>query len=179
MTAFVAAFRINMWARMRSGILKFAGAAAVALVCFWGADAQKIRAVRDADSANVLSVREARGLPDGDLAEKIERDARGKKLFAESSDKIRQAFVFCVPSGSKEVSACVSRVFVTDLGTDKTYEIAGEELFVEANRPVDNLKWINNFTLSYERWTGPHYGRRYVIDLKKMKQTSAFILTDQ
>ncbi|PYS86481.1 MAG: hypothetical protein DMF62_15760 [Acidobacteria bacterium] len=103
----------------------------------------------------------------------------GQKVVAESPDKIRQAFVFCVPSGSKEVAACVSRVFVTDLGTDETYEISGEELFIEANRPVDGLKWINNYTLSYERWANPHYGHRYVVDLKRSKQTAAFILSDQ
>ena len=49
----------------------------------------------------------------------------------------------------------------------------------DANRPVDNLKWTNNYTLSYERWTGPHFGHRYVVDIKQMKQTGAFILSDQ
>ena len=73
----------------------------------------------------------------------------------------------------------MSRVFVTDLGTDETYEISGEELFIEANRPVDGLKWINNYTLSYERWVNPHFGHRYVVDLKRSKQTAAFILSDQ
>jgi len=55
----------------------------------------------------------------------------------------------------------------------------GEELGIETNRPVDSLKWVNNNTLSYERWTGPHLGRRYVVDVKLKKQTGAFILSDQ
>ena len=141
--------------------------------------AQKIKAVRDADSANVLSIKVARNLPDGDLAEKIEKYPTGKSTLAENPDKVRQAFVFCVPSGSKEVASCVQRVFVTDLGTDETYEITGEELSIEANRLVNSLKWVNNDTLSYERWASPHFGHHYVVDLKRKKQTDAFILSDQ
>ena len=113
------------------------------------------------------------------MIEKLEKDARGKSTLAENPDKIRQAFVLCVPSGTKEVPSCVHRVFVTDLGPDETYEIAGEELFIEANRRVDNLKWLNNDTLTYERWTGPHFGHRYVVDIKLKKQTGAFVLADQ
>ena len=141
--------------------------------------AQKLKVARDEDSANILSVKKAKDLPNGDLADKIEKDGRGKSTLAESPDKIRQAFVFCVPSGSTEVRSCVKRVFVTDLGTDETFEIAGEELFIEANRPVAGLKWVTNSTLSYERWAGPHFGHRYVVDIKQKKQTGAFILSDQ
>ena len=55
----------------------------------------------------------------------------------------------------------------------------GEDLGVESMRIIDELKWINNTTLSYERWTGPHYGHRYIVDIKQMKQTGSFALTDQ
>ena len=164
---------------MRQGVLIYAVMLAVGVVCVNAVHAQKVKAVRDADSANILSIKKAMNLPEGDLAEKIERYPNGKSTLAESPDKIRQAFVFCVPSGSKEVTSCVQRVFVTDLGTDETYEIKGEELFIEANRLVSGLKWLNNTTLSYERWAGPHFGHRYVIDVKQMKQTGAFTLTDQ
>jgi len=143
------------------------------------ARAQKIKVARDAESANILSVTVAKNLPDGDLADRIEKYPTGKSTLAESPDKIRQAFVFCVPSGSKEVGPCVQRVFVTDLGTDETYEITGEELFIEANRVVSSLEWINNDTLSYERWATPHFGHRYTVDIKKRKQSEAFILSDQ
>lgn len=165
---------------MRSDLLlKYAAILFVVAGCIQTGYAQKIRVVRDADSANILSINKARNLPDGDLAEKLEKYPNGKSTLAESPEKIRQAFVFCVPSGSAEVTACVHRVFITDLGTDDTYEVTGEELFIEANRPVDSLKWINEYTLSYERWTGPHFGHRYVIDFKNKKQTGAFILSDR
>jgi len=164
---------------VRHDFLRYAIILLITVGCIQTAHAQKIKAVRDAESANILSIKKATNLPDGDLADKIEKDGRGRSTLAESPDKIRQAFVFCVPSGSKEVPACVQRVFVTDLGTDETYEITGEELFIEANRLVNNLKWSNNNTLSYERWTGPHFGHRYVVDIKQLKQTGAFILSDQ
>jgi hypothetical protein len=164
---------------MRIEFLKYAVILFAAAGCVQIAHGQKVRAVPDADSTHVLSLKKALDLPDGDIADKIERDGRGRSTLAESPDKIRQAFVFCVPSGSKEVPACVQRVFVTDLATDKTYEITGEELFIEANRLVDSLKWINDSTLSYERWANPHFGHRYVVDVKQMRQTGAFIISDQ
>jgi hypothetical protein len=164
---------------VRTEFLKYAMILLAAVGCVQTAHGQKVRVVRDAESANILSIKKAVNLPDGDLADRIEKDGRGKSTLAESPDKIRQAFVFCVPSGTKDVPSCVSRVFVTDLGTDETYEITGEELFIEANRPIDALKWINNSTLTYERWAGPHFGHRYIIDIKQMKQTAAFILSDQ
>lgn len=164
---------------LRKDLLKCLAVLFAAAVCTTTAHAQTVRAVRDAGSANILSIKKASDLPEGDLAERIERDGRGRSTLAESPDKIRQAFVFCVPSGSNEVPSCVRRVFVTDLGTDETYEITGEELFIEANRVVDNLKWVNNSTISYERWTGPHYGHRYLIDIKQMKQNGAFVLSDR
>jgi hypothetical protein len=164
---------------MKTVVLKFCTPFIVITTFILSADAQKIRVVPDADSAKILSIKVARDLPDSDLSEKIEKDARGRSTLRENPDKIRQAFILCVASGSKEVTSCVTRVFVTDLGTDQTYEIAGEELFIEANRPITGLKWVNDDVLSYERWAGPHYGHRYVVNAKLLKQTGAFILSDQ
>jgi hypothetical protein len=120
---------------VRTEFLKYAVVLLAAVGCVQTADGQKIRVVRDLESANILSIKRTVNIPDGDLADRIEKDGRGRLTLAESPDKIRQAFVFCVPSVTKDVPSCVSRVFVTDLGTDETYEIIGEELFIEANRP--------------------------------------------
>jgi hypothetical protein len=164
---------------MKSEAMKFLGAILLCGMAVISAEAQKVKVVHDAESAKILSIKVARNLPDSDLSEKIEKDARGRSILAENPDKVRQAFVFCVQPHSKEVDSCVQRVFITDLGTDETYQITGEELFIEANRPITGLKWANNDVLSYERWTGPHYGHRYVINAKLLKQTGAFILSDQ
>jgi hypothetical protein len=153
---------------------------AVLLFSFVETRAQKIRVLPDPDSANILTVKKAGSdLPSGDLANKVETDGSGKSTLTMSPDKRYEASVFCIPSHSSEVSNCVARVFILDLQTDENYEIIGEELGVEAGRPVDGLKWINNHTVSYERWNGPHIGRRYVVDVKAMKQMLAFVVTDQ
>ena len=142
--------------------------------------AQKLRVVRDQDSANILRVKKAGSdLPSGDLADSVEKDGFGKSTLRMSPDKRYQASVFCVPSGTSGVPGCVHRVFVYDLQTDENYEIVGEELFIETARLIDRLKWIDSHTLSYERWTNPHYGHRYVVDMQKMKQVNAFVLSDQ
>ena len=164
---------------MRSGHLRYAVMLFAALFCVQAAQAQKIKAVRDAESASILSIKIAKNLPEGDISKNLDTDGRGRSTLAENPDKIRQAFALCVPSGSKDVPPCVHRVFVTDLGTDETYEITGEEPGIEANRPVDNLKWIDNDIFSYERWTGPHFGHRYVVNFKLKKQTGAFVVSDQ
>ena len=148
--------------------------------CVFGAQAQKIKVIRDSESANILTVKKAGGdLPSGDLAEAVEKDGSGKSTLTMSVDKRYEASVFCVQSGSSEVTGCVHRVFIVDLQSDEDYEILGEELFVEAGRPIDNLKWTNNHTISYERWANPHVGHRYVVDIKAMKQIDAFELSDQ
>ena len=150
----------------------------LASVC--GANAQRIKAVRDTDSANILRVKKAGAdLPSGDLADAVEKDGAGKSTLTMSADKRYQASVFCVPSRSADVPNCVHRVFIGDLQTDENFEIVGEEPFVETSRLIDNLKWINAHILSYERWVNPHFGHRYIVDIRTMKQTDAFTLTDQ
>jgi hypothetical protein len=148
--------------------------------CAGGANAQRVKAVRDADSASILTVRKAGAdLPSGDLADAVEKDGAGKSTLTMSADKRYEASVFCVPLRAADLPGCVHRVFIGDLQTDENYEIVGEELLVESRRPVDNLKWINAHTLSYERWVSPHFGHRYIVDIKTMKQTDAFTLSDQ
>lgn len=144
------------------------------------ANAQKIKVARDPDSASVLNVKKAGAdLPFGDLADAVEKYPNGRSTLTLSADKRYEASVFCVPSRSTAVEGCVHRVFILDLGTDEDYEITGEELLVESGRLIDNLKWIDSHTLSYERWMNPHFGHRYIVDVKAMKQIGAFILSDQ
>jgi hypothetical protein len=137
--------------------------------------AQKIRAEVDAESAHALKlVKTERKLPT-----QIETDGAGKRSFAASPDGKFKAYVLCVAAESTETDNCSGRVFVENTETKEIYEVRGEELFVEVGRPVDELKWKNAYTLTYERWVGPHFGHRYVIDVRTMEQTTAYVLTDQ
>src|SRR5207302_1536214 len=88
------------------------------------------------------------------------------------------AYLLFVPLKNKEdPKRCAHRVYFDDYtGPARTYEISGEPDLEEVTRPVDELKWVNDFTLSYERWAGPHFGHRYVIDVRSKKQVTAYDL---
>jgi hypothetical protein len=114
-----------------------------------------------------------------DLPTKIETDGAGNSTLAVSPAKHFSAYVLCVAQRSKETENCAARVFIRDEMSKSVYEIRGEELYAEVARTVEELKWINAHTISYERWTSPHYGHRYIIDVATLKQTGAYILSDR
>jgi len=137
--------------------------------------AQRIRVAFDKDSASVLKIEKAAG----DFPDKIETDGAGNSTLAVSPAKRFSAYVLCVPSGSKQTENCSARVFIRDETSKSVYEVRGEDLYAEVARTVEELKWVNGHTLSYERWTSPHFGHRYVIDVVTLKQTSAYVLSDR
>lgn len=134
----------------------------------------QVTATSDRSSANILKLR----VTELDPTLKIETVTGypDKTTLVTNASRTFKAFVLCVPSGSEE--GCFMRVYVTEIRTGKTYAINGEPIEVEVMRPVDDLKWLDNDRLSYERWTNPHFGRRYVINVRTKKQVGAWILTD-
>ncbi len=135
----------------------------------------QVRADVNKDLANILSVVQVKANPD--LA--IE-PAPGKTspLQIFTRDRKYSAYVLCVPLVNKEdTERCAHRAYLDDYtGPAKIYEIRGEPELEEVTRPIDGLKWVNNYTLSYERWAQPHFGHRYVIDVRSKKQVGAYDL---
>ena len=157
-------------------ILKAALLSVVMLAsCATYATSQRIKAVPDKDSASILTIAKATG----ELPNKIEGDGAGESTLRLSPNRAFRAYVLCIRADSTQVPNCVSRVFIRNEKSKTVYEIRGEELGIEAGRPVDELKWRDTYTLSYERWTGPHYGHRYVINVRTLKQIAAYSLTDR
>ena len=145
----------------------------VALFCVGGVLAQEIKAISAPKLAHILSISESH--PDSSL--KIEPvTGFDRSSLVRNPSKTREAYILGipVPDGSKSRD---SRVFVKDIRAKVTYVIIGEPGGVERYRPVDSLKWLTDDTLSYERWTGPHFGYRYVFNVKTKKQTAAYTLT--
>jgi hypothetical protein len=136
--------------------------------------AAQITATSDRSSAKTLKLRKT----DLDPTLKIETVTGypDRTTLVANSSRTFKAFVLCVPSGSEE--GCFMRVYVTEIKTGNTYEVNVEPLEVEVMRPVDELKWLDNDRLSYERWTNPHFGRRYVMNVRTRKQVGAWSLTD-
>jgi hypothetical protein len=134
----------------------------------------QVRAEVNRDLAHILSVNAI--TPDPDLT--IE-STTGKNGMVNSPDRKHSAYVLCVPVPTAEdPKRCGHVVHFDDYSGPKAavYQIRGEPELEEVMRPIDNLKWINTFTLSYERWSNPHFGHRYVIDVRSRKQLSAYDL---
>ena len=134
----------------------------------------QVTATSDRSSAKILKLWKTD--PDPTLKIETVTGYPDKTTLVTNPARTFKAFVLCVPSGSEE--GCFMRVYVTETKTGNTYEINGEPIEVEVMRPVDDLKWLDNDRLSYERWTNPHFGRRYVMNVRTRKQVGAWSLTD-
>lgn len=155
-------------------MIRFIFVIAALLISFTSISAQ-VKAVRDAEAASILridftqvdpklKVVSVTGFPD-------------KTSLVTNRARTFKAFVLCVPTVETN-GACNSRVFITDITSGKTSVITGESPEAEVMRPIGELKWLDNERLSYERWMNPHYGHRYVVNVRTKKQVGAWILSD-
>jgi hypothetical protein len=143
------------------------------MMCLCSVRAQ-VRAYPDEPSAHILTV--VKYTPDPSIkAEPV--TGFDKSSLVSNRAKTFQAYILCIPV-EKKLTDCGSRVFFTEARIGTVYMISGEPEDVERMRPVDELKWLDNDRLSYERWMSPHFGHRYVINVRLKKQTAAFALSD-
>ncbi|HEX6622236.1 MAG TPA: hypothetical protein VF064_00895 [Pyrinomonadaceae bacterium] len=68
------------------------------------------------------------------------------------------------------------RIYFEEKRTGRIYEIRGLPL---AHRPFSDLVWANNRTLVFDRWSQPHYGMHYAVDVKKKRLTVAAPFPDE
>ena len=129
----------------------------------------------DKELAHILSVVQVKPDPDLTMEPTV-----GKGGLVTSPDRKYSAYILCVPAPSPDDhERCVHRVHFEENSRPRPTtisQIRGEEDLQEVTRPVDNLKWVNAFTLSYERWAQPHFGHRYVVDVRSRKQVAAYDL---
>ena len=69
-----------------------------------------------------------------------------------------------------------TRLFVADKTTKKVFEIRGLPL---EWRPFSNLIWANNRTLMFDRWSQPHYGVHYAVDVRNKRLITAAPFPDK
>ncbi|HVQ38720.1 MAG TPA: hypothetical protein VMS31_14375 [Pyrinomonadaceae bacterium] len=69
-----------------------------------------------------------------------------------------------------------TRLFVTERGQGRTFEIRGLPL---EWRPFSNLTWANNQTLMFDRWSQPHYGVHYSVNVKSRTLIAAAPFPDK
>ena len=156
----------------------FGGALAWTFSFTWAAargPAIQTRAEWNGDSAHILSVAQVKPDPELTMEPTV-----GRGGLVTSPDRRYSAYILCVPVPTQEEpDRCAHRVHFeenTRPRPEKINQIRGENQLEETGRPVDRLKWVNNFTLSYERWAGPHFGHRYLVDVRTRKQVAAYDL---
>lgn len=59
-----------------------------------------------------------------------------------------------------------NRLFVVERPTRKIFEIRGLPF---EWRPFSNLTWADNQTLMFDRWSQPHYGVHYAVNVNSRK----------
>jgi hypothetical protein len=69
-----------------------------------------------------------------------------------------------------------TRLLVSERTTGKVFEIRGLPM---EWRPFSDLAWIDNQTLIFDRWSQPHYGVHYEVDVKRKKLIRAVPFPDK
>ena len=168
--------------RLFAARILFPGAAliicAISLMATAGSSsAIQVRAEVDKELAHILSVVQVKPNPELTMEPTV-----GKGGLLTSPDRKDSAYILCVPLPTPEdPERCAHRVHFEQNTRPRPVtisQIRGEEELEEVTRPVDRLKWVDNYTLSYERWAGPHFGHRYVIDVRGKKQVAAYDLSN-
>jgi len=107
-------------------------------------------------------------LPDVEIAEVTLDKSVSKENLARSRDGRYEAFTSYNPDQSPSF-----RIYFAESRTGKIYEVCGLPL---PHRPFSDLAWVNNRMLAFDRWSQPHYGIHYAVNVtgKKLVRASAF-----
>ena len=69
-----------------------------------------------------------------------------------------------------------TRLFVAERKTGKIFEIRGLPL---EWRPFSDLIWADNRTLMFDRWSQPHYGIHYAVNVEGRRLVAAVPFPDK
>ncbi len=86
-------------------------------------------------------------------------------------NKSFRAFTTC------EGAPCQHKIYVEAHNTGQTFEIQG--LSSLPWRPFSDLVWITDDILVFDRWSQPHYGIHFAVDVKARKLVLATPFPDQ
>ncbi len=70
----------------------------------------------------------------------------------------------------------LTRLFVAERRTGKIFEICGLPL---EWRPFSDLIWANDRRLMFDRWSQPHFGVHYAVDVKRRRLVVAVPFPDK
>lgn len=66
-------------------------------------------------------------------------------------------------------------IYFADLRARRVFEIRG---LPEPHRPFDSLRFVSDDTLEFDRWTSPHHGIRYRVNVRQKLLVSTLTLLD-
>jgi hypothetical protein len=110
-------------------------------------------------------------LPDVEVAEVTLDKSVTKEDLARSRDRRYEAFTTYHPTEALSV-----RIYFVERATGKVYEVRGLPL---PYRPFSSLSFVNNRMLVFDRWSQPHYGIHYAVDVKEKKLVTAAAFPDE
>ena len=94
-----------------------------------------------------------------------------KENLARSRDGRYEAFTVF-----RDGQSPADRIYFRERRTGKTYEIRGLPL---SHRPFSALAWANNRTLVFDRWSQPHYGIHYAVNVRRKRLVKASAFPDE
>jgi len=96
--------------------------------------------------------------------------------IAVNQDGTYRAFTICDPTLCQDENCCQERILIENLQTGHIYEIQGLPL---PWRPFSDLVWATNDILVFDRWSQPHYGIHYAVDIRQRELILASPFPDQ
>ena len=69
-----------------------------------------------------------------------------------------------------------ARLSLEYIRTGKRYQVIGLPL---PHRPISDLVWIDSTLLAFDRWSQPHYGMHYVLDVQRARLILAASFPDE
>lgn len=108
---------------------------------------------------------ENEAIPEFKLADTVIATITPRENLVTDSHRRYQAF-----------TAADTQLFILDRKSGKAREIRGIPF---TWRPFSNVVWTNDRTLMFDRWSSPHYGVHYAVDVARGKLLSALTFHDQ
>jgi hypothetical protein len=129
------------------------------------------QASRDAHRHPALGDITEEVVPDVEIAEVTLEKSISKENLARSRDGRYEAFTSSHPDQSPSF-----RIYFVERLTGKVYEVRGLPL---PHRPFSDLVWINNRVLVFDRWSQPHYGIHYAVNVRRKRLVRASAFPDE
>jgi hypothetical protein len=82
---------------------------------------------------------------------------------------------FTVEQPSPQAATFADRIFFTDRRARRTFEIRG---LPNPHRPYNDLVFKGRRILQFDRWASPHFGVRYLVDVRRRRLVSARSFAD-